>query len=46
VNKIINPIAHNNLGFKVEILLPDNVQSHLKTFTPVGIAIIIVADVK
>jgi len=46
VNSIINPSAHNKLGFKVTILLPDSVHNHLKTFTPVGIAIIMVADVK
>ncbi len=45
VNKKINPRAHNIAGDHL-ILPPCNVASQLNTFTPVGIAIIIVADVK
>lgn len=45
VNKKMNPRAHNNCGekFKDE---PCRVAIHLKTLTPVGTAIIIVAAVK
>ena len=46
VNRIIKPIVQSKEGGKLNIILPDNVLSHLKTLTPVGIAIIIVADVK
>jgi len=45
VNKKINPKDHS-IGASKEILAPTKVASHLNTFTPVGIAIIIVADVK
>jgi len=45
VNKKINPTAHIKEGdrFKYD---PCRVAIHLKIFTPVGIAIIIVAAVK
>jgi len=45
VNKKINPVAHIKEGekFRTE---PWRVAIHLKIFTPVGIAIIIVAAVK
>ena len=45
VNKKTNPSAQSILGEKV-ILVPFIVASHLNTFTPVGTAIIIVAEVK
>lgn len=45
VNKKINPSAHSIAGDHL-MLPPCSVASQLKTFTPVGIAIIIVADVK
>lgn len=45
VNRKINPSAHNIAGAHL-ILPPCKVASQLKTLTPVGIAIIIVADVK
>lgn len=45
VNKKIKPRAHNIAGDHL-IFPPWRVASQLKTFTPVGIAIIIVADVK
>jgi len=45
VNKKTNPIAHN-MGVSIEIKELFMVASQLNTFTPVGIAIIIVADVK
>lgn len=45
VNRKINPRAHNIAGDHL-ILPPCNVANQLNTFTPVGIAIIIVADVK
>ena len=45
VNKKINPSAHSALGV-YRNLAPWSVASQLKTFTPVGIAIIIVAAVK
>ena len=45
VNKKIKPIAHHN-GALNKIFLPYRVLNHLKTFTPVGIAIIMVAAVK
>jgi len=45
VNKKTNPNAQSILGEKV-ILLPYIVANHLNTFTPVGTAIIIVAEVK
>lgn len=45
VNRKINPRAHNIAGDHL-IFPPCRVASQLKTFTPVGIAIIIVADVK
>lgn len=46
VNNIINPNAHSIEGGNSNKVLPDSVLSHLNIFTPVGIAIIIVADVK
>lgn len=45
VNKKMNPKAHNIAGDHL-ILPPCRVASQLNTFTPVGIAMIIVADVK
>jgi len=45
VNKNTNPIAHN-IGASIEINELFIVANQLNTFTPVGIAIIIVADVK
>lgn len=45
VNKKMNPKAHSMAGDHL-ILPPCSVASQLNTFTPVGIAIIIVADVK
>lgn len=45
VNKKMKPRAHN-IGASHLIIPPCMVANQLKTFTPVGIAIIIVADVK
>lgn len=45
VNKKINPRAHNIAGDHL-MLPPCSVANQLNTFTPVGIAMIIVADVK
>lgn len=45
VNRKINPSAHSIAGDHL-IFPPCKVASQLKTFTPVGIAIIMVADVK
>lgn len=45
MNKKTNPIAQH-IGASKEIKEPFIVASHLNTFTPVGIAIIIVAAVK
>ena len=45
VNKKIKPRAHS-MGGDHLILPPWSVANQLNTFTPVGIAIIIVADVK
>lgn len=45
VNRKINPRAHNIAGDHL-IFPPCKVANQLKTFTPVGIAIIMVADVK
>lgn len=45
VNKKMNPRAHIIAGDHL-ILPPWSVASQLKTFTPVGIAMIMVADVK
>lgn len=45
VNRKINPKAHNIAGDHL-IFPPCSVASQLNTLTPVGIAIIIVADVK
>jgi hypothetical protein len=45
VNKKINPKAHN-IGVSKETLAPVKVANQLNTFTPVGMAIIIVAAVK
>lgn len=45
VNRKMNPKAHSIAGDHL-IFPPCNVANQLKTFTPVGIAIIIVADVK
>jgi hypothetical protein len=44
-NKKINPIDHRIVGV-IDKLEPCKVAIHLKIFTPVGIAIIIVAAVK
>lgn len=45
VNKKIKPSAHNIAASHL-IIPPCRVASQLNTFTPVGIAMIIVADVK
>jgi len=45
VNKKTKPIAHS-IGASIEIDELFIVANHLKTFTPVGMAIIIVAEVK
>lgn len=45
VNRKINPSAHSIAGDHL-ILPPCRVANQLKTLTPVGMAIIIVADVK
>lgn len=45
VNRKINPRAHSIAGDHL-IFPPCNVANQLKTFTPVGMAIIIVAEVK
>jgi len=45
VNRNTNPKDHN-MGVSNEIWDPFSVASHLNTFTPVGMAIIIVAAVK
>lgn len=45
VNRKINPRAHSKAGDHL-MFPPWSVASQLKTFTPVGIAIIIVAEVK
>lgn len=45
VKRKIKPKAHNMAGDHL-MLPPCSVASQLKTLTPVGIAIIIVADVK
>jgi len=45
VNKKIKPNDHS-IGVSKETLAPIKVANHLKTLTPVGIAIIIVAAVK
>jgi len=45
VNRNTNPKDHS-MGVSKEIWDPFSVASHLNTFTPVGMAIIIVAAVK
>jgi hypothetical protein len=46
VNRKINPLAHNNeVGFP-ELYDPYRLDNQLKTFTPVGTAMAIVAAVK
>jgi len=45
VNRNTKPMAHS-IGVSIEIKELFIVASQLKTFTPVGIAIIIVAEVK
>lgn len=45
VNKKMKPSAHSIAGDHL-ILPPCRVANQLKTFTPVGMAIIMVADVK
>lgn len=45
VNRNTNPIAHN-IGASIAIKELFIVANHLNTFTPVGIAMIIVAEVK
>jgi len=45
VNKNTNPMAHS-IGASIAINELFIVANHLNTFTPVGIAIIIVAEVK
>lgn len=46
VKRTINPQAHLSEGVMVLKLAPERVLSHLKILTPVGTAIIIVAEVK
>ena len=46
VNIVINPQTHRYKGESVLALPPQRVASHLYTFTPVGIAIVIVASEK
>lgn len=46
VKSTINPQAQARDGVIVLKLAPDKVLSHLKILTPVGTAIIIVAEVK
>lgn len=46
VNKKINPKAHNSVEGRTSVLDPQIDASQLKTFTPVGTAIVIVALVK
>ena len=46
VNRTINPQAHLKDGVIVLKFAPERVLSQLKILTPVGTAIIIVADVK
>tara|TARA_B110000196_G_C21134700_1_gene660391 strand:+ start:66 stop:308 length:243 start_codon:yes stop_codon:yes gene_type:complete len=46
VNSIINPTVHNREGYRLIVMAPESVLSQLNTLTPVGIAIIIVAEVK
>jgi len=46
VKRIINPTVHKREGLELYVIVPDKVLNQLNTFTPVGIAIIIVADVK
>jgi len=43
---MIKPTVQSKDGLTVSITAPDRVLSHLNTLTPVGIAIIIVAEVK
>jgi hypothetical protein len=45
VNKKTNP-KDQSIGVSKDMWAPINVASHLNTFTPVGIAIIMVAAVK
>jgi hypothetical protein len=45
VNKNKKPNTHKNVVLKIKFL-PYKLANHLKIFTPVGIAIIIVAAVK
>jgi len=45
VNRKTNPIAQH-IGASIEMYAPFMVASHLNTFTPVGMAMIIVAAVK
>jgi hypothetical protein len=45
VNRKMNPIAHRSEGFGYR-RAPYKVPSHLKILIPVGIAIIMVAEVK
>lgn len=45
VNRNTNPRDHS-IGVSKEMWAPINVASHLNTFTPVGIAMIMVAAVK
>jgi len=45
VNRKTNPNDHS-IGVSNDMWAPIRVASHLKTFTPVGIAIIMVAAVK
>jgi hypothetical protein len=46
VKRIIKPTVHHKEGCILNVIAPESVLNHEKTFTPVGIAIIIVADVK
>jgi len=42
----MKPTVHKREGGVFNVIAPDSVLSQLNTFTPVGMAIIIVADVK
>jgi hypothetical protein len=46
VNKKIKPFAHSNGTEATPVLPPYRLANHLKIFTPVGTAIVIVAAVK
>lgn len=46
VNRKINPNAHKSVEGRTSVLEPQMDANQLKTFTPVGTAIVIVALVK